>query len=169
MAFTFTYTPGDASANSYCSDTYADSYFENFLNVDIWNEQSTERKRKALVMATKQLDLLKFAGVVSTETQALQWPRLPMADRNGNIYTSTEIPDLLQQATCELALELIKNESRYFRDDLQGVDVNSYTAGDITFNVRPNEWDLPIRVVELLKMIGPGIWTNNKSNRQLRL
>lgn len=76
----------------------ADRYWSEQLNGQLWEVTSADIKTKALVTATRAINRLRFAGSKSAESQPLEFPR------NGQ----ETLPEELQQATYEEALELLK-------------------------------------------------------------
>jgi len=122
---------GKADANSYLSLADADAFHEG----NLWNEDwpGTEpadeaSKDRALVTATRLLDQQwRWFGYKLTDTQALQWPRVQVPDRdsprnaarntavriggypNLQVYLpSDEVPQAIERATALLALEVVK-------------------------------------------------------------
>lgn len=99
------------STQSYVTLSEADKYFATILKSKPWDIACVSDKLKTLIMATRDIDRLKFNGIktsqyVSTyqefitnqnsfiETQFLEFPR------NG----STEIPTDIKIACCEIAI-----------------------------------------------------------------
>lgn len=102
-------TAGSASANSLASVEYADAYLDLRLHASAW--VGTETKKRALIEATRDLSAKQWKGRRSTEEQALAWPRQWVPDPDSpthNYYTSTEVPQRVKDACCELALEYLK-------------------------------------------------------------
>ncbi|MBK8006761.1 MAG: hypothetical protein IPK12_23515 [Gemmatimonadetes bacterium] len=112
MAITIIETPGSASANSFVSVAEATAYLEARLNSSAWTSASTEDQKAALVEATRELAFRAWIGRKASTTQALPWPREwaldPDAPVGGTYLDSTTIPQRLQDATCELALEFLR-------------------------------------------------------------
>jgi len=107
MAFTFVVEDGTnlATATSYVSVAAADDYFEiDRPFTATWTALSTTEKEYRLAWATRVLDQkVKWNGTKDTETQALEWPRDSVYDRNGVAIDDDEIPEQLAEATFELA------------------------------------------------------------------
>ena len=70
-------TPGDASANSYCSRAVADTYHEDRLHATTWANAADDTKDAALLMATRVIDQqFNWAGFRTYPgTQRLEWPQ----------------------------------------------------------------------------------------------
>lgn len=169
MAFTFNSTASSASANSYASVTEFDDYVASHVFLDL--NLSTEQKQKLLAMATRLLESLTFGGYKPTTTQALQFPRVGLVDKHGISIDQTVIPTPLKDAQIELALWLLDNEVRSFNEGEDKRVAGSYTAGSLTFNYRElaNPDELPLRVQQLLKDIGPKAWIHRRSSLQFRM
>lgn len=106
---TITATAADASANSYVTVAEADAYLDARLNVSAYTGAATDDKERALIMATRRVDLERFEGEKSTDGQALKWPRLWATDDDGNEFSSGVIPQIVKDATCELALRFLND------------------------------------------------------------
>jgi hypothetical protein len=112
---------GRTDANSYATTAEADSYFEAHLYASAWTAATATTKAAALVMATRLVDSqYQFHGYRAHDTQALQWPRerCPDPDRNlvtsttmspvlTNFVPSTQVPQPVAAAVCEMARELL--------------------------------------------------------------
>jgi hypothetical protein len=107
MAATINATPGAADANSYLTLQEAQSYAETELSASDWETATNDQRTRALITATRALDLLSYVGNRSTTTQALAWPRQGFTTGE-KAYTSTEVPTEIKQAQWELALSLLK-------------------------------------------------------------
>jgi len=144
---------GGASSNSYMTLGAAETYFLSRLHADAWDAaDGDDDKASALIMATARLDAEPYYGCRVTSTQALVWPRYGATDRNGDLLSSTTIPQLLQDATCELALTILQDP-----DWLTG-------GGDLSgfANLRLGSLDVTPRVatvqtlpVHILRLIAP--------------
>lgn len=119
---------GRVDANSYATLADGDAYHEGHLYPAPWFPAPFQDNREAaLVMATRLIDAYcEFLGTKKSATQALQWPRVGVVDREfdaaepgiglmrrilplGPVYLSADlVPACVVQATCELARELLK-------------------------------------------------------------
>lgn len=110
---------GLSNANTYATQVEATAYHDAHLYGTDWSGASTGDKDKALAMATRLLDdNFIWNGRKFTDTQALEWPRYQMQDRNGHFFDSTTIPARLKNATAELARWLIQGDRTAETDDL---------------------------------------------------
>lgn len=96
MAVTIDDTVSGASANSYVTLDYADSYFEpNSHWFTIWDALSDNEKSALLVRAAQSLDSMNFLECKYDVDQSMEFPR----NENG-------LPDRVKKAQCEIAILL---------------------------------------------------------------
>ena len=100
-------TVGGASATSYVSQATADAYLGDRLDSDAWEDAASDEKDAALMMATARLDIEPYAGARTTITQRLSWPRYDVRV-DGQLLASDTIPVVVEQATIEYALALLR-------------------------------------------------------------
>lgn len=105
MAAVIDATLEGASANSYVTLAEADAYFETTPASSTWDDKSDDQKNRALISATRNLDVLTYYGERCTTTQALKWPRKEYTV-DGIELACTFIPDEIKIATFELARAL---------------------------------------------------------------
>lgn len=100
-------TPGAANANSYLTLVEAEAYANSDIDAAEWYTSTTDQKTRALITATRNLDMEGFVGTRTNATQALAWPRtgVPTTEKT---YTTTEIPTEIKLATWQLANSLIR-------------------------------------------------------------
>lgn len=102
-------TAGSASANSFVSVGDGDTYCDARLNASAWKTNENQKIR-ALIEATRELSVLNWIGRRTANTQALSWPRqwAPNPDDPYLLWFNTsEIPQRVKDATCELALQFL--------------------------------------------------------------
>ena len=161
MAVTLTCTPGGASDNSYVSLEDAEAYFANRLNSTVngdWTNDSSGVartdgvKKAALITATLRIDEEMFAGMKSTTTQALKWPRVGVYDEDGYVIDSTTIPSRVKQAVYICALELLKVD--FLTEDYLN-NFSFFSAGSIQFKqfTQQSAGRLPAEVTRLLRFV----------------
>jgi len=83
--------------NSYVALADANTYFNERLNVQPWDESEDDDKNRSLIMATAAIENLNFTGCKTDTDQTLQFPR----------YDDASIPIEIEQATYECALALL--------------------------------------------------------------
>lgn len=129
---------GLSTAESYISVTSADTYF-TARGVAAWAALTTPQKEQALRKATDYMVADyggRWAGMRVTVTQALDWPRAWVQNRDApglygpypNYYSSTSVPTPVANACAELA-------NRAAAGDLlvdQGAQVKQETVGPIS-------------------------------------
>lgn len=124
MATTFVVEDGTgkADANSYISEADADQYVENHSGDADWLAGAQADKEKALRLATQYIDNEYrgcFKGVRANEDQALAWPRSGATDEDDRPIESDVLPQVLLDATTEMALvsfggtELMPSDSSF--------------------------------------------------------
>lgn len=152
MALTLDATIGGGSANSYITLASAVSYFEGRLDVAEWTAAATATKEVALVMATSRLDVEVYVGEPAATTQALQFPRNNVPERNGSgyYYESTEMPAPVGYAQCEMALALLKDSTLASDTGLEAFTHLKVGSLDVTPRASRKAGALPAAVVRLL-------------------
>lgn len=103
---------------SYVDVAYADAHFKDTFDEEAWEAADISLKTKALVTATKLIDMHSFVGVKLSPSQPLAFPRAntsitSMPDHlrirhAEEIAEMTTIPLGIQRATCEQALYLVR-------------------------------------------------------------
>lgn len=115
-------TVGGTSANSYVTETEADTYYDTRLDNSGWTGAGS-RKEPALVTASLMLDArTNWVGSKKSDTQSMQWPRV---DENGTDIEAGIIPLAIKQATYELALFILDNGEPSADVTLDSVQVGS--------------------------------------------
>lgn len=107
MTITLTATAGSASANTYVTLADAETYMETLYYKDSWTGKTDEQKKGAIVQACRLLDTLAWKGIKAADTQALEWPRSNVTDRNGYEVSDSTIPAWLANANAEFAMRLL--------------------------------------------------------------
>ena len=128
---------GSATANSYATVAFCDTYFANQGGLAAWTAATPQMRFRALVQATQWIDLVyggRFAGYRSNNTQALEFPRSLAYDAQG--YEIAGIPVALQRATAEMARRWLEDASQFNPDVSAGSNVtqDTVTVGPITIS-----------------------------------
>lgn len=128
-------TAGAPDANTYATRAQAEAYHTGHPYADVWATATAVQMDQALLQATRLLDAqVDWRGSVATATQALGWPRLGAADRQGRVLDSTVIPLAIVHATAEYARHLLASDRTADRDsDVQGLARVRAGEVDITF------------------------------------
>ena len=97
---------GLANANAYISRADATTFFGEHLYATDWTGATDANKDIALTMSTRLLDdSFRWKGKKKTTTQALEWPRFDIHDRDG--WYQSDIPGVIGEATAEFAKWLL--------------------------------------------------------------
>lgn len=151
-------TVGATNANSYITRADAQTYLDGRLDIDEWTDASGADKDRALIMATSRLDQEAWRGGKYTNEQALKWPRHTTYDDSGYPYLTTEIPDVVQDATCELAVTILKNPSFLGDTGMEAFKKIGVGSGAVLVETRASTQAgaLPKNVVRLLRTVRRG-------------
>lgn len=109
-----------ANANSYVTQAAAVTYFADMLGpvADAFTAATSANRDKALVTATRRIDMLAFAGEKTVEAQTLEFPR------DGAVT----LPDAIVEATYELAGAYLHKPSLIAAEDT-GSNIKRAKAG----------------------------------------
>ena len=128
---------GSATANSYCTELFATTYFQNQGGNTAWDAADKIQRERALMRATFWIDQTygdRFVGYRQVNTQALEFPRSLAYDRQG--YEIEGVPVALQRATAEIARRYLEDSTQFLADTAAGSNVvaDSITVGPISIN-----------------------------------
>jgi hypothetical protein len=154
MALILVATPGASDANTYCTLSDANTYFQSRLHKTAWEDAGSTEKNAALVWATRLLDeLVIWNGSKTVDDGALKWPRSGVRDTDGILFEENAIPTWLEQATAEFAFHLLSEDRTLETNrDLKGlrkvsVDVISIIVDTKSMNSKkptmpPSVWSI---------------------------
>lgn len=173
MAFVFDATIGGASSNSFCTVQQADDYFAGRLFAEAWDSLSDANKQKVLVMSTTRINAETFSGRMTSQTQALQFPREVIYDKDGYVYETDVIPQGVINATCELSLFYLERDEKGILTeqelhDAQYLESDAVGPLDQKFRRRAKADELPAQVQRELRGIGIGAWIKNRTGIMVR-
>lgn len=152
---TLTATVGGASSNAYALVTAGDTYFDERLQASNWTgESDADVKGRALVMATRRLDTFRWAGIKNATSQALEWPREGVFDKDGEEYATDSIPTFIQHAMFEIALDFL-NQNASSEDPLSGDGLDRFDRAkigpmEVEVNHARSSTDVPDHVRRLI-------------------
>ena len=110
MPVTLVATAGGATSNSYCTIAEATVYHgKRFLNT-AWTDADKKDCEKVLMWSTRLMDQLNWRGQKTDQNQALRWPRVGCADREGFPTSYTDIPTVIKDACAEWAFYLLTED-----------------------------------------------------------
>ena len=126
----------------YLTNAEADTYFATYrLVTDVWDDATEPEKTKAIAIATRQIDALKFDGDKAVAGQALQFPR----------GSDTSVPAEIQEACAECAYSLLDGVDVEFEND----NLRSVSMGFANVRSSDNTGIVPEhRVVGIPSFIG---------------
>lgn len=137
MAVTFIVEDGTgkSDATSYSDLAFAEQYVEDYITDSTdWDGATNDVKEQALNIASRYLDVqygLILQGYRYLDTQALDWPRSYVVDRDGYSIDTDEIPVRWKQATVEVAVYVVSNGEVFSELDSEG----KLQAEEITIDV----------------------------------
>ena len=168
MASALVVTPGDGSANSYCSRAVADTYHTDRLHASTWTDASEETKDAALLMATRVIDQqFVWEGVRSSpSTQRLEWPRDGLLNDEGDLALNrSEIPERLQDATAEFARLLIDSDTTV-ASGVAGGAITSLKAGSVKIDYASGVVPQTDLIPDAVRFSIPRHWWSSIRSRQ---
>ena len=164
-------TVGGTSANAYLTVVEATAYFGDRLHNAEWTDATAADQDSSIIWATSILDLvMDWNGSINTQTQALRWPRAGTWDKDERLYSETAIPQIVKNATAELALALIRRE-RTAEPEILGLGMNKMKADviDITVDRKEMIGLVPGHVVVMLAQVGVVETDTGRHGRAVRL
>ena len=102
--------------NSYLSADEADYHFEDSLYVDAWNNATATERASALIMAARAIDAQRFRGRITSDAQAMAWPRDGVYDWEGRAIAADTVPTSVKIAQAECALGILQEDPAEARD-----------------------------------------------------
>ena len=102
--------------NSYVSLADAVAYMADRLYTDAWDSATSGQQEKALIMAATALDSQNWKGVITSDDQAMAWPRSGVYDREGREVDSATVPQPVKDAQAEIALAILAEDPADARD-----------------------------------------------------
>ncbi len=161
MAAALDATIGGTASNSYATVAEAQAYFDERLHPDDWDNAATpgDNQTRALIEATRRIDLERFEGTRVDRDQALKWPRFEADDFDGWVYESNLIPDIVKRATYEMAIALLGASSDPLAEGgLEGFKRVKVGPIEVEPNLEESAIELPDVVLRLLApvlFVGP--------------
>lgn len=102
-----------------------DTYFGERLNSEVWEDAIPGDRTKALIMATRAIEKLNFAGVkYGGDDQEAQFPR----------GDDTTVPDDIVYATYECAFAYLDNIDMDLEQENLGVVSDAYSGSRTTYD-----------------------------------
>ena len=172
MAFAFVVETGtgETTSTSYVSEAVADDYFEiDRVFTATWTALTSTEKEYRLAWATRILDQkVKWNGTKTDETNALEWPRTSVYDRNGVGIDSDEMPEQLIEATCEFA-KYLNSEDPISGAGIDFISEIVLDVLEIKYQEGTSQSSFPNVINSLLRGLGyytvPGSFSFNKISK----
>jgi len=153
-------TAGASNANSYASEAEALAYNDAHVSGETFSDADLDVRRRALATATRMLDAnVRFLGVATSLTQALQFPRTGLVDPvSGLAVDPAIVPSEVKDACAEFARLLIVNDPTKL-SDTEIAGLASLKAGDVELAFRdpiaasaaPSRATIPASVMAFLR------------------
>ncbi len=117
--------PPSDTANTYVELDRANEFYHELIHGSTWQGLQVDAQNALLRLATSELDAFGWTGDKVSGTGPLMWFRKNVRSRADatEIFSSTEIPDWLEQATARLAFFRAEHERSYTDQTLQKVVV----------------------------------------------
>ena len=135
MAVTLDATLGGPSSNSYIDMAAAMTIAQNIPGGGEWSALDEEARNLSLIVATRWLETLPYAGDRCEATQRLKWPRQG-ATCDGITSSCDSIPYRIQEAEVTLAIKYTTNPELFPGQGSggasQGTFVSEQTIGSLT-------------------------------------
>lgn len=95
--------------NSYVTLAETDTYHDDSIHgYETWEDTDDDDKTRALLTAFRVIERQDYKG---TPTGSQKWPRSGLTDEDDNPISDASVPEFVERAQMELALELIENPS----------------------------------------------------------
>lgn len=153
-------TAGGATSNSYVTLVEAEAFFDNRVGSSDWFDSAEQEQ--SILQACFILDQFDYIGDRATTTQALEWPRITndfWDSYNDEFpYTSTEIPQKLKNAQCEIALWLAQTGGTASQGAVSELQIGNsvkakFDSGSSTVDATTDYTGIPLTAARFLKGI----------------
>jgi len=166
-------TPLSLTANSYATEQEASLYlFSNRYHTSTWGALSFNDRERLLIWATFLLDrIMNWYGARRENEQVLRFPRSGVRDEDGWWFDYDTIPQVLKNATAELAFELAQ-EDPTDRPELVSLGLSEAKLGPISVKIdetKVNRDLIPGHVFQILRALGYPDDTGYSGDRVMHL
>lgn len=111
-------------ASYYGTAALADTYFGERLNSEVWETAIPGDRIKALIMATRAMDMLNYVGIKTDSDQSNQFPR----------GEDTDVPADILMACYECALAFLDGVDMNMEMEQLSVASDAYSGVRTTYN-----------------------------------
>ena len=94
--------------NTYVTEAQADAYLGDSVNGTQWTALTSTQKCQHLISAFRLLELQRWAGTKTVDTQTAQWPRTGVTC-NGEAVDPNTVPTRIENGQIELANAIVLN------------------------------------------------------------
>ena len=142
----------EVGINSYVTVAEAASYLADRIDTDMWDTATPADQAKALVTATRMLDMKSYVGQMASPSQSLSWPRVNASftdPRFGGIVTLSDstIPERIKNAVIEQTLHILSNENLL---ESKAQEFERIKVGPIEIEGSPENYIPPPREPEMV-------------------
>jgi hypothetical protein len=132
----------------FTSLTVPNAFFAQVLGSSAWDDATDADKTKALQMATKAIDAIRYSGYKMLSSQARAFPRKYVPSESsspwgntisedpwGYVYDTADVNQDILDACCWEALALLQyyaSSANASRQNLRAQGVTSYSIGDLS-------------------------------------
>jgi len=183
MALTLVVEDGSSKSdsNTYISLEDANAYMEGRIGTSTWDSASQSDQEAALVQSARILDrYVEWVGVVTDETQAMEWPRQYVPDPRYktvnalNFYVTAgdyflpkdAIPQQVKDAQCELALVLLSQDTQAIADMAGYSQVSVEGAVEVQADKTDRPGEIPAFVWKMVSMFGRKVHATTRLERR---
>lgn len=165
MALSIDATVGGANSNSYATIAEIDDFVLSNPHDDTWTEVSAADKIAYAIMACRVMnEQMDWYGWVAAETQALDFPRGGLYDKDGYTIADSVIPTDIKNGQAELA-RLLVSADRTADADTKGF--KGFKVGPI--NVFVDKFDRARAKILATSVYNILQWYGDRTTRQTRL
>ncbi len=125
-------TIGSSSYEVYDTVANCNAYLNAKLSTSPWDGTGTDDDMRAMVMATRILERLRWQGAKTVSSQLLEFPRDGLVDKDGLTVTDGTTPQEILDGFCELTLAIRKDPSLYDRLISGAPPLRSASAGSVS-------------------------------------
>jgi len=146
----------EVGTNSYVTLAEANEYFDTKVHCDSWVSADDATKEKALLEATRDIDMYRFKGYKVDADQELQFPRVNIGRQPTEVerlvYSSTikVLPKEVKYAQMEQAYYILSGRDE--ADDLRSKGVSSFSAGGASMSFTDTGYNLLAPLVKQMLM-----------------
>jgi len=134
---------GVAGANSYVTVSGVGVYATDYGYTD-WTDATATVQQQSLLRAMRYIEGLAWKGVKYDQTQALEWPRSEVYDKDERLVADDVVPVPVVEALCEACILCLPTSTINLQPNLTKDDFVNYeqVTGAVTVSYSVNEASL---------------------------